>query len=443
MGRDCRVRFDKEAFPLVSANHHNENTTVSHDAFYYGWVIVAVCTILMTMQAGIMYSYGVFFKHLVANFGRSRAATSGVHSLFMITHGGFAIAMGWLVDRFGPAKVMAFCSFIVGLGLVLTSQANALWQLYVTYGLILGIGMSALFTTSTATTARWFTERRGLALGIVTSGVGLGTFLVPVAERLIATFGWSMAYFILGVAAWAVMIPGALFLRRAPGEKQRRAYGGDESIPPPDISHEAGAGSVSAETGITMKAAARYKPLWMLFSVYFLFNFCLQMVMIHLVNYATDIGIASLIAATFISIIGVGSFLGRLIMGTASDRIGSHNALLICCIILMITLVFLVFTQELWMFYLFAIIFGLAYGGEVPQMAVLVGHFFGLRAVAALVGVVVFGATIGGAIGAWVGGQVFDVTQSYQLAFTIAAIVSLLAVIITLMLKKAKAVIPG
>jgi len=183
--------------------------------------------------------------------------------------------------------------------------------------------------------------------------------------------------------------------------------------------------------------------LWMLFSVYFLFNFCLQMVMIHLVNYATDIGIASLIAATFISIIGVGSFLGRLIMGTASDRIGSHNALLICCIILMITLVFLVFTQELWMFYLFAIIFGLAYGGEVPQMAVLVGHFFGLRAVAALVGVVVFGATIGGAIGTWVGGQVFDVTQSYQLAFTITAIVSLLAVIITLMLKKAKAVIPG
>ena len=95
------------------------------------------------------------------------------------------------------------------------------------------------------------------------------------------------------------------------------------------------------------------------------------------------------------------------------------------------------------MFYLFAIIFGFAYGGEVPQMPVLVGQFFGLRAVAALVGLVVFGATIGGALGAWAGGQIFDVTQSYQVAFTIAAVVGLSAIIITLMLKKAKVVIPG
>jgi len=238
------------------------------------------------------------------------------------------------------------------------------------------------------------------------------------------------------------MIPAALFLRRGPGEKPRQAYGMNEPVPPPANSDEKGTRPATLETGLTMQAATRHKPLWMLFFAYFLFNFCLQMVMVHLVNYATDIGIASLIAATFISIIGMGSILGRLIMGTASDRIGSNNALLICCVILMTTLVFLIFTKEVWMFYLFAIVFGFAYGGEVPQMPALVGRFFGLRAVAALVGVVVFGATIGGAIGAWVGGQVFDVTHSYQGAFIIAAIVSLSAVIITLMLKKTKAVIP-
>lgn len=396
------------------------------------------------MHAGIMYSYGIFFKHLVADFGWSRAATSGVHSLFMLTHGGFAIVMGWLVDRFGPAKVMLSCGFIAGLGLVLTSRITALWQLYVTYGLIVGLGISAGFTTVTATTARWFIKHRGLALGIVASGTGLGILiLAPVAERLIAAFGWSMAYFILGVATWVVTIPSALLLRRDPEAKGLQPYGMEESISTLDINQETRREHARLETGITMEAAARYKSLWMLFSVFFLFNFCLQMVMIHLVNYATDLGIASLIAATFISIIGVGSFLGRLIMGTASDRIGSHNALLICCTILMITLVFLIFTKELWMFYFFAIVFGFAYGGEVPQMPVLVGHFFGLRAVAALVGVVVFGATIGGAIGAWVGGQIFDVTQSYQLAFTIAAIAGLTAVITTLALKKAKVVSPS
>ena len=92
------------------------------------------------MNAGIMFSYGVFFKHLVADFGWSRAAASGVYSLFMIVLGSFAIATGWLVDKFGPAKVMMFCGFITGLALVLTSRINALWQLYMTYGLLLGVG---------------------------------------------------------------------------------------------------------------------------------------------------------------------------------------------------------------------------------------------------------------------------------------------------------------
>lgn len=406
---------------------------------FYGWVIVGACFVIISMNTGLMYSYGVFFKHLIADFGWSRGATSGVHSLFMVVHGGFAIVMGWLADRFGPARVMAACAFIGGLGLALTSQINSLWQFYLTYGIIFGVGESAGFTITMSTTARWFIKRRGLALGIVASGAGIGTMIMaPAAERLITAFGWSTTYLVLAVATWAVMIPGALLLRRDPAEKGLRPYGSNEAV--------IGMASIAqrevnaAETGVALRAAVLYKPLWMLFAIFFTFNVSLQMVMIHLVNYATDIGIASLIAATFISIIGVGSFIGRLLMGTASDRIGASNALLICCIIMMATLIFLIFAQEMWMFYFFAIIFGFAYGGEVPQMPVLVGRFFGMRAVATLVGVTVFGATIGGALGAWMGGQIFDVTQSYQLAFTIAAVASFISVVLTLMLKKLKVV---
>jgi MFS family permease len=394
----------------------------------------------MSMQAGLMYSYGVFFKYLVADFGWTRAATSGVHSLFMVVHGGLAVGSGWLVDRIGPAKVMAGCAFIAGVGLALTSQVGALWQLYVTYGIIFGIGQSAGYITTTATTARWFIKRRGLALGIVTSGAGLGVLIIaPLAARLIDAFGWSMAYLVLAAATWTIVIPSALLLRRDPAEKGLKPYGLDEATRALDSGqkNEVDAG----ERGMAVEAAARYKQLWVLFSIYFLFNFCLQMVMVHLVNFATDMGIASLIAATFISIIGIGSFIGRLGMGTASDRIGADNALLICCIIMLSTLVLIIFAQELWMFYLFAIVFGFAYGGEVPQMPVLVGRFFGLRNVAVLVGVIVFGATIGGAIGAWVGGQVFDVTQSYQPAFTIAAVAGFFAIALTLMLKKFRPVV--
>jgi MFS family permease len=427
---------------LIPIDQHGQNSKTTGRTLFYGWVIVAACMIIMAMHTGMMYTYGVFFKHLTADFGWSRGATSGVHSVFMVTHGLFAIVMGWLVDRFGPAKVMAAGAFIGGLGLALTSQINALWQLYMTYGVIFGIGAGAGFITTMATTARWFIKRRGLALGIVASGAGLGTMLLaPVAERLITAFGWSIAYLVLAVAIWAIMIPCALLLRRDPAEKGLRPYGSDEVVTSANGMEQLKANT--AETGINLRAAARYKPLWMLFIIFFLFNFCLQMVMVHLVNYATDIGIAALFAATFISIIGIGSFIGRITMGGASDRIGANSALVICCAIMMATLTFLIFAREPWMFYLFALVFGFAYGGEVPQMPVLVERFFGMRAVATLVGVTVLGATIGGAFGAWMGGQIFDVTQSYQLAFTIAAATAFTAMALTFMLKKVGAVIKG
>ncbi len=425
---------------LISIEQHSQDSATAGRALFYGWVIVAACMLIMAMHTGLMYTYGVFFKHLTADFGWSRGATSGVHSVFMVTHGLFAIVMGWLVDRFGPAKVMAASAFFGGLGLVLTSQINALWQLYITYGVIFGIGAGGGFITTMATTARWFIKRRGLALGIVASGAGLGTLLLaPVSERLIAAFGWSIAYMVLGAAAWVIMIPCALMLRRDPAEKGLRPYGSEEVRISMNGMEQLKA--KTTEAGINLRTAARYKPLWMLFIIFFLFNFCLQMVMVHLVNYATDIGIASLYAATFISIIGIGSFIGRIFMGGASDRIGANTALTVCCAIMMTTLTFLIFAREPWMFYLFALVFGFAYGGEVPQMPVLVERFFGMRAVAAIVGVTVLGATIGGAFGSWTGGQIFDVTQSYQLAFIVAAAIAFTATVLTLMLRKVRAVI--
>ena len=420
------------------------NATVVRSTFFYGWVIVIASTILLTMQAGIFYSFGVFFKPVAADFGWNRALTSGVHSVLMLSHGFFGTLMGWLADRFGPVKVMVFCAFAIGLGLMLTSQIDTLWQFYVTYGLVVGMGVSGGMPVTTGTTARWFIKRRGLALGIVSAGVGLGTLIIlPTAERLIAAFTWSGAYFILGLAAWVVMTLSALFLRRDPEGMGYRAYG----VPRPLAETDAGGSSeisyVAPDIGISLQAAVRTRPLWLLLFAFLLFSFCLQMIMVHLVNYATDLGITPLVAATLLSVVGIGSMLGRLAMGAASDRIGSSNALAICCVVLSISILWLVFTKELWMFYLFAIIFGFAYGGEVPQMAALVGQLFGLRSVAALVGIVLAGTSMGGALGAWVGGRIFDVTESYQIAFTIAVVVSVAALTLVLTLRRARPAIPN
>lgn len=409
--------------------------------FSYGWVIVAVCTLMLAVHAGIQYSFGVFFKTLNAEFGSSRAAVSGVYSTYTIVHGIFAILMGWLADRFGPARIAAFCYFLVGLGLILSIKINAFWQLYVTYGLLVGVGLSASFAISTGTTARWFVKHRGLALGIVSSGVGLGTLtMLPAAERLITSFGWRVTYLIMGIAAWAVMISNALVLRRDPHQYRSRALDADVASLRPITNCRERQQDTSPEIGMTLRSAMRSSTLWVVMAIFLLFNFCLQMIMVHLVNYATDLGIAPLVAATLVSTIGIGSIVGRLVMGLGSDKIGSNNAAVICCAILVISLLWLLLARQLWMFYVFAVIFGFAYGGEIPQMPALVSHFFGLRAVAALVGTIVLGHSVGGALGSWAGGRIFDVTRSYGMALIIAIAAGLCAVIFALILRGVKVV---
>ena len=187
---------------------------------------------------------------------------------------------------------------------------------------------------------------------------------------------------------------------------------------------------------MTLKSAAASKAMMILVTTFLLINFCLQMVMIHLVNYATDIGISSLQAAGFIGCIGVVSIAGRLLMGGASDRIGTYNSLIICSVLLLVSLVVLLFNTSLFGFYVFAVIFGFAYGGEIPQVPMFIGQLFGMRAMAALMGYLVFIGTLGGALGPWVGGKVYDSAHSYRIAFAIAAAFGLARLVLVIKSKK-------
>ncbi len=417
----------------VSSSH--SGASIAPSKFFYGWVIVAVCSLALAITWGIGYSYSVFFKPLVAYFNWDRATVSAVYSLFLLVRGAASIGVGWLADRYGPVKMSIFCGFMVGLGLILTSRVSALWQIYVTWGIIEAIGFSGPWVIGTTITSRWFTKNRGLALGIVSSGTGLGTLiLVPVAERLISAFGWSMAFVIFGVGASLSLIATAFLLR--PGAKEMQNQNGDAKEPATSTINDKKARLVVSQSGVPLITAARSKQMIMIFTIFFLFVFSLQMIIIHLVNYATDVGISPLAAATFVSLIGAVSVAGRLVMGVWSDRIGSNNVVVLCCLLLAISLIWLPFVRTLWAFYLFAILFGFAYGGEVPQMPMLVSQYFGTRAMATLVALTSFVANIGGALGPWEGGKIFDVTLSYQLAFIIAALASLFALVMTFVLKR-------
>jgi MFS family permease len=376
---------------------------------YYGWVIVAVCSMSMAIAYGIMYSFSVFFKPIVAQFDWDRATVSSIYSMAMVFRGAVSIPIGWLADKYGAIKLTVFCGIMTALGLILASRVTELWQFYIAYGIIVSIGLSGAYTIGSALTSRWFEKKRGMALGLVAAGSGLGTLtMVPLAQYLISIVNWSNAFAIIGLGAGGITVVTAFLLKPVPRQ------GGNTQDSPITLDCALG-------PHVSLKKEILSKEMLILVITFALVNFCIQMIMIHLINYATDIGISSFQAAGFLGIIGLVSIIGRLFIGGASDRIGTYHSLIFCSILLLISLTVLFLDTSPRGFYVFAILFGFSYGGEVPQLPMLIAQIFGVRTMAALMGVVVFIGTIGGALGPWVGGKIYDLTQNYHYAFAIAA----------------------
>ena len=176
--------------------------------------MITAYLVIGTIAFGTRQSFGVFFKSIEGEFDLSRAATSGVFSAYMVFSCAIAVLGGWVLDRYGPRIITLLMGIFIGLSLLLTSQVNSVWQLFITYSLLLAVGAGAMFTVSMATAARWFDKKRGLAVGIAGTGGGLGpAVMAPFASYLIANFGWRMAYIVMGLIAWLIVIPLSRLLR--------------------------------------------------------------------------------------------------------------------------------------------------------------------------------------------------------------------------------------
>src|SRR4030043_157491 len=170
----------------VLRDTNNKHSKPDRGRFYYGWAILIICLILITISYGIRFSFGIFFISLEQEFSLTRALTSGIFSVYMILCAIFAFVGGWVADRYGPKKVLLVMAVFTFLGLALTSQVSSLWQLLLSYSLLVAIGTGPMFTIVTSESVRWFISRRGLALAVVTCGVGLGSiWIAPVAAHFI------------------------------------------------------------------------------------------------------------------------------------------------------------------------------------------------------------------------------------------------------------------
>jgi predicted MFS family arabinose efflux permease len=309
---------------------------------------------------------------------------------------------------------------ITGLALFASSFISQLWHLYLIYGLLLSLGISGVNLSCNLTTISWFEKRRGLALGIISTGLGLGTSVgIPIITRIInSPLGWRGAYMCMAVFAWIIMLGSAVFLRYP-----QRTTGVPETKQP----------VVPDSTPVPVKSRV---PLFLVMGVYFLFLFSVQIMMVHMVNYATDLGYSRLTGATLLSVIGILSIFGRLGMGFAADRIGNITTVIICCVVVVIAFLLMIVNHSLVGLYLIAVLFGLGYGGEIPQTAPIAGSFYGFKSTGWLIGMVFGAGCIGGAFGAWTAGYIFDMTQSYLVAFAVAATSSTMAIVLSILLNK-------
>lgn len=386
--------------------------------FFYGYVIVAASFAIQWVCVGAMFTYGIFFKPLLNEFGWSRATISGASSITMLFVGLMGIVSGRLNDRFGPRVIMVVSGLFLGGGYLLMSLLQAPWQLYLFYGVIVGTGMASHDIVTLSTVARWFVRRRGMMTGIVKTGTGAGQLMVPlIATVLLAAYGWRTSYLLIGAAALILFVLISLLFRRNPQQMGLLPYGAESTMSVP---------SDSAEQGLSLREVIRTRQFWLISLAYFSVIYCLLTIIVHIVPHATDIGISPTRAAGVLSTIGGVSMVGRFTMGTASDRIGSKRVWIICFIILIASFLWLQITRELWMFYLFAVVYGFAHGGFFVLVSPMTAELFGTRAHGVIFGIIYFAGTFGGSLGPVLAGYIFDITQSYQTVFLVLLILSII-----------------
>lgn len=378
--------------------------------YFYGYNIVAASFAIQAVCIGAMFTYGVFFREFQTEFGWSRATISGASSVAFLIMGAIGILAGRLNDRIGPRLLIVVSGAMLGLGYLLMSRLQAPWQLYILYGVLVGIGFSTHDVITLSTVARWFVKRRGMMSGIVKVGTGAGQLTVPLmATALIAVFGWRNAYLVIGAVTLVAFVALAQVMRRDP-----QGVG----LLPDGCGDQTCVGAIgSGPRSVPLREAVRSGRFWTICIAEFVIFFCLVTIVIHIVPYARDLGLSPVSAAGVLSTIGGVSMLGRISMGTISDRIGGKRSLTICFIVLLCGLIWLQAATQAWMLFLFAAIYGFAHGGFFTVMSPTVAELFGIDSHGLLFGIVLFSGTLGGAVGPLAAGRSFDVSGSYRMVF--------------------------
>ena len=403
---------------------------------FYGWWIVIAGGLGMSITAGInFHGFGNFIIPLTNEFGWNRTTISGMFSLARMESGLLGPLEGWLVDRVGPRRLMIVGIPLMGVGYILMSRVNSLAAFFIVYIFAITLGNSlGMSTPMAASVANWFNRKRGLAFGIMWSGVGLGGLFVPVVGWLIAAYNWRIASVVIGVFIIVMGIPIAALMRHRP-----EPYGYMPDGVEPDTDDETGEVRRRQQPDLSQDFTAREalmtSSFWYLTLSIAARSLVSGGVGLHLVPYFVDLGASDVFAATLAGSVGVMSIPGRFGLSAVSDYLNRRYVMAVSLFLMTIAIVFMARATSVTQVLPFLVLYAAAQGGisVIPQS--LIAEYFGRRAYATIQG---FRGTIqmvGIIIGPLVSGYVFDTTGSYEWAFMGFGAASLVSLALVLLMR--------
>jgi MFS family permease len=379
----------------------------------YGWVMVGLGAFMTCVAIGAMFSLAVFLQPITESTGWSHTAVSGAMTLNFLAMGGAGFGWGALSDRIGPRIVVLAGAVLLGLGLFLASRAQSVLEFQLAFGLLVGIAVGSFFTPMIAAVMGWITEHRGLAVSLVSVGVGVAPMTMsPFAAWLITQMDWRTAQMVIAMLVWATLVPAALFVRRPPAPQSAAEQGAAEG---PQMSlRDAFVSPAFIVLALTFFAccAAHAGPIF------------------HTVTYAMTCGLAPLAAVTIYSVEGLAGLGGRLALGMLADRLGVKRVLIAGLLIQAVAAGMFIYPSRIGEFYAVAATFGFAYGGVMPLYAVLAREYFGQRMLGAVFGAAAMISSLGMALGPALGGWIYDSFGRYTWMYIGSAAIGLGAVAI-------------
>jgi MFS family permease len=414
----------------MNNNNQPDQSAAGKPAFFYGYIVAIAAFCICFAAFGTRLCYGIFFTPMSGELGWNNATTALAFSISALIEGLFNIILGGVTDKYGPRIVLTVCGLLIGLGYCLMPLVHNIWQFYVFYGLIVGMGMGGIFVPLITMIARWFKLRRTLMSGLVVAGNSIGLMVSsPSITALIAAHGWRTTFLIIGITVAVIIVIAAQFLKRDPHSM---------GLLPDGVQTGSTQELLPKVTGLSFKEALKTNQVWLIFGIFLTTGFFFAANQIYIVPDAIQTGVSSQTAALILSTFGAVNIVSLILLGALGDKIGPKRIYVLCVTLCLLASLSLVTNDLTASYFIFAVINGLGIGGLGSAMSPLVASFFGLKSHGVIFGFCGFGNTVGQAIGPYLVGRVLDYNHNYNFALSACTVIAFIGLLLVLVLKPMK-----